>query len=125
MHLFQVLLRPGASSDPLSDSGAVFVADRFSWFAALVPPLWALVYGLWVELFIWIGAMALLGVLDLVLGGEATFWFYALSAIWVGYEASTIRVAALRRKQFQSVGDLVAQNEIAAEINWIKKETVA
>lgn len=125
MHLFQVLLRPGASSDPLSDSGATFVADNFSWFAALVPPLWAIVHGLWLELIIWIGAMVALGAVDLVMGSEASFWFYVLSAVWIGYEASAIRVSALKRKQFHLAGDLIASDEIFAEMEWMKREAVA
>jgi len=122
MSLVQVLLRPGANPDPLAESGAVFVPERFVWFAALLPPLWALVHGLWIELVIWIAAMALLWGLDLFLGGETTFWLYVLGSIWIGFEASAIRVSALERKQFLRAGDLVSSDEISAEMEWMKRK---
>ena len=122
MSLVQVLLSPGANPDPLANSGAVFVPERFSWFAALLPPLWAIVHGLWVELIIWVAAMAVLGGIDLFLGSEATFWLYVLGATWVGFEASAIRVAALERKQFQRAGELISSDEISAEMEWMKRK---
>lgn len=38
----------------------VAVADRFSWFAALFPPVFALFNGLWLLLIFWVALVALL-----------------------------------------------------------------
>ena len=42
----------------------VAVADRFSWFAALFPPVFALFNGLWLLLVFWVALVALLALLD-------------------------------------------------------------
>lgn len=120
MSLYQVLKRPQDSFDPASESGAVFIEDRFSWGAALFPPLWALFHGLWLELIVWIAAMVALVGLDMILG-DVSATLYLLGALLLGFEAANIRAAALRRKGFHPEGDLIASGEDLAELAWLQR----
>lgn len=121
MSLYQVLQRPEGVVDPLPNSGAVFIKDRFSWLAGLLPPVWAIVHGLWLELVIWIAAMIALGAASMIIGDEAVFWLNVLVAILIGLEATNIRTAALRRKGYQPLGDIIAGAEDLAEMEFIKR----
>lgn len=125
MSIFQVMQRPGGAIDPLIDSGAVFIEDRFSWFATLLPPLWAVAYGLWLELFIWIAAMVALSGVAYLFGDELSFWLYVLVSLFIGYEAGAIRAKAYARKGFTPAGDIVAGGQDLAEMEWLKQRTVA
>jgi len=91
------------------------VPERFSWLAFLLPPVFALVGGLWLELVAWLVAVMLLGAAAPVVGGTAAFSIYVLLAIWIGFEAPALRAAALRRRGFRHLADLVAPDpELAA-----------
>lgn len=125
MSLFQVLQRPGDWVDGQMDSETEIIEDKFSWGATLLPPLWIIAHGLWLELFVWLTAMILLGVASLVIGGEAIFGLYVLSAFWLGYEASSIRVGALQRQRFRLSGDMIAVDAELAEMDWIKRKGAA
>ena len=125
MSVFQVLQRPPGDFDPANESGAVFIEDRFSWFAALLPPVWALVHGLWIELIIWIVGMVALYGLNFLIGDEAVFYLYLLSAFFIGYEAANIRASALSRRGCTLAGDIVAGGEDLAEMEWLKQRAGA
>lgn len=120
MSLYQVLQHPLGVEVSSDESGARFIQERFSWSAALIPPLWAMVHGLWLELLIWITAMLLLVGVDRMLGEEVSFWLYVLCAIFIGFEAANIRASALRRKGFRLAGDIIAPSEDIAEMTWLK-----
>jgi hypothetical protein len=110
------ILTPPDSTDPLKTQ---LIRDRFSWGAALVPPLWMLAHHLWLETFGWcVGALAI-AVLGLYLGGNAAVWLYVLYAAWTGFAASDLRVSALRRKGYAQTGTRIAQDEMAAERDWL------
>jgi len=53
------------------DEAPAVVPDRFSWFAALLPPLYGLVHGLWLGLVLWVLAVAAIVAGGLWLGAEA------------------------------------------------------
>ena len=96
------------------------VADRFSWSAALVPPLHALAHGLWLMLALWVTKVVALGVASLWIGGEAAFWCYVLLAIWLGFAASEFH----RRKAEQAgafAGDWIADDADAATVAYLKQ----
>jgi hypothetical protein len=101
--LFSVYARP--------DAAPVVVADRFSWFAALLPPFYAIVHGLWLALAGWIVGVVVLCVLSGWLGGGAAFWLYVLGAILSGLEAPTLRRRRLARRGWAWRGDVVAIDE--------------
>jgi hypothetical protein len=92
------------------------VPERFSWFAALLPPMFALAHGLWLELVGYIVAVGLLGLASTQIGGDAAFWIYIVFALWIGYEAPSFRAAALRGRGWRYRTDVVAPTEDLAEI---------
>jgi len=121
MSIYHVLYRPLAIKDPAIESGALFIEERFSWFAALLPPLWAIAHGLWIELIIWIVLMAALVALSFGIGDEAGFWLYVLGASLLGFEAATVRLRALERRGYQPMGEMVASGEDIAEMEWVRR----
>ncbi len=93
MTLYSVYARP--------DQAPAVVADRFSWFAALLPPVFALLHGLWLLLFAWVAIVLGTGVIGSFLGWDAAFWTYVLLALLIGFEAPTFRRVKLGRKGWQ------------------------
>ena len=98
------------------------VADRFSWFAALLPPVYALVHGLWLMLLGWVVAVAAVVALGWYGGGEAAFWTYILGAILIGFEAGTAHRRALRHRGFAYAGDYLATEPELAIVEALKRK---
>lgn len=97
------------------------VADRFSWSAALLPPVHALVNGLWLMLFVWLaGTAAILG-LGLWIGADAAFWCYVLFALLLGFEASTFRRIRLGRRGWTHRTEIVAAGEDLALVEYLRR----
>lgn len=96
------------------------VADRFSWFAALLPPVYALVHALWLELVVFVIAAVLLSAAASAIGDDAAFWIYVVLALWFGFEAPSLRASALRRRGWRHRADVVATSEDAAQIEGIR-----
>jgi hypothetical protein len=92
------------------------VPDRFSWLAALLPPLFALLHGLWLELVVYVIAVVLLGAAAPTFGGTAIFWIYVAFALWIGFEAPAMRRSALRRRGWRFRSDIVAASSDMAEL---------
>ena len=89
----------------------VTVPERFSWTAAIVPPLFAVLNGLWLLLIFWIALVAGLAYVSRVIGDDAAFWLYVLVAVFMGFEAP-----AFRRRQIVMgfvEHDLVGQPRLA------------
>lgn len=95
------------------------VPDRFSWFAALLPPLYALVHGLWLALAGYVLAVLALVVAARWIGGDATGWLYVIMAVFIGFEAATLRRVALGRRGYAYGGECVAPAEDAAAAAWL------
>ena len=82
----------------------VAVPERFSWFAALLPPFHALAHRLWDQLgFFVLGAGALI-VAARYLGPDATIWLYILLALACGFAAPSAQRRALKRRGFAPLG---------------------
>lgn len=101
------------------------IPERFSWLAALLPPAFALVHGLWLELLAFIAAVALLAVAALWLGGAAGFWLYVLFAVLLGFEAPSLRRAALKRKGWTYRTEIVAPAGDLAQVAWLQRTGAA
>lgn len=125
MPLYQVMQRPHGSVDPFSESGAVFIKDRFSWSAALLTPIWAIYNGLFLETGIWVVLTLVLIGLATILNNPALVWAYPCFALLVGYEAPNILAAGLRRRGFVPGGDIVANSADVAEMEWMKRGATA
>jgi hypothetical protein len=121
MPLFQVMRRPHGTSDPHTESGAVFIRDRFSWSAALFTPVWMLYEGLILETGIWFVGVLVLGGISAFFDNPAIWLAYPGIALLVGFEAPNILVAGLRRRGFTPVGDIVANSADLAEMEWMKR----
>lgn len=99
------------------------VPDCFSWFAAILPPVYAIAHGLWLGLLGFV-----VGVLVLVLaanwiGDGASFALYLLFAIYAGFEATSFRRAALSRRGWHYRAELLASAPDLAERDWLARST--
>ncbi len=118
MTLYSVFERP-------DDIVPVVVPEKFSWFAALLPPVYALVHGLWLGLVLYVAALIALVSATTWIGGEAGFWLYVLFAIAIGFEASSLRRRALRHRGFAWHGDVVAAADDLALLAHFQSRTPA
>ena len=98
----------------------IAVADRFSWSAALLPPVHALVHGLWVMLGLWVVKLAVLAALSLWIGGGTALWLYVLLAAWFGFAAAGFA----RRKAERAgtyAGEWIAADADAALVSYLSR----
>jgi hypothetical protein len=112
MAIYSIFTRDG---DPAPQA----VGDRFSWFAALLPPVYALVHSLWWGLLGWIAGTAAIVALGFVIGSDAAFWLYVLLALLFGLEAASLRRVALGRRGHAYRGERLATREEEAELFWL------
>lgn len=71
------------------------IPESFSWFAALLPPVFLLRHGLYLECAAWAVKLVVLVLLSRVIGGDAAFVLYLLVALWFGLAAAGLRRHAL------------------------------
>ncbi|KQN73667.1 DUF2628 domain-containing protein [Devosia sp. Leaf64] len=98
MTLFALYRSPDATALPAA------VAERFSWFAALLPPVHALVHRLWDQLGLFVISAGLVVLAGRFLGSETAFWLYLLFAVAFGVAAPGARRRALERREFKEAG---------------------
>ena len=99
----------------------VFVKDGFHWMAALVPPLWLLVKGLWLELAVYMVATGL--VVWLLTSAEANTLssaFLAIVQIVFGFEAGALYSAALERRGWRVVGTVAGRDREDCERRFLE-----
>jgi hypothetical protein len=99
----------------------VAVPERFSWTAAIVPPLFALLNGLWLLLIFWVALVAGLAYVSRVIGDDAAFWLYVLVAVFMGFEAPAFRRDGLLARGFVWRGDIVSSGEDLAARDYLLK----
>jgi len=112
--VFNVYEPPTVARDRLDRATElVFVRDGFSWLAAIVPALWFLVKGLWLELLVFLGIAA-----AITWGIEATGALAELSGmlllilqIVIGFEGGAIQGAALERRGWRLVGTVTGHDQ--------------
>jgi hypothetical protein len=97
----------------------VAVSERFSWAAALFPPLFALFNGLWLLLIFWIALVLGLAYVSRVIGDDAAFWLYVLVAVFMGFEAPAFRRDGLLARGFVWRGDIVSSAEDLAARDYL------
>lgn len=100
----------------------IAVADRFSWSAALLPPVHALVHGLWLLLAGWVVGTLAIAALSVWIGGEAGFWLYVLFAVLIGFEAPAFRRVKAARTGNAYQGDYIAAAEDLALVEYMKQQ---
>ena len=106
--------KPGKTDLPAA------IPETFSWFAALLPPLFLLAHGLWLELVAWVLAVLALLVLSGFIGDEAAFALYLLGAAWLGFAASSLRRHALQWRGWTHRGERVALSADMAQLEAIR-----
>lgn len=111
--------RPGADLAP------PVVPDKFSWLAALLPPVFLLLHGLWLALLGFILALVALYVAAFWIGGGTALWLYLLLALYLGFEAHNLRRPALRRRGLQHRGEVVAPAGDMAQLAWLQRRSDA
>ena len=89
-----------------SDTGALpqAVPEKFSWYAALLPPVHALAHQLWGQLVLFVLGIAALVLAAPYVGADAVIWLYILLAIACGFAAPGARQRALKRRGFSAAG---------------------
>lgn len=92
------------------------IPEAFSWFAAILPPVFLLSHGLWLELVAWLLKLVALVVLARLVGGDAAFALYLTIAIWLGFAASGLRRHALAWRGWTHRGDRVATSVDMAQL---------
>jgi hypothetical protein len=97
------------------------VADRFSWLAALLPPVYALAHGLWLVLLGWVVAVVGFAVLGRWIGEDAATGFYILAAILFGFEAQRLRGTKLVRTGWSYRTDVFAADSDLAAVDYLKQ----
>ncbi len=102
------------------DSAPVAVADRFSVLAALLPPVFALMHGLWLLLIGWALLLVAIAGLSVLAGAEAAFWVYGALVLLIGLEAPTLRRLRLGRLGFRYRAEILAPDEDLAALAWLQ-----
>jgi hypothetical protein len=88
-----------------------FVRDGFSWPAALFGPLWLAAKREWLWLGLYAAAAVLLGLVASLLGG-AELWVVLGNvglALFLGFEASTLRRISLERRNWTELGTVTGR----------------
>lgn len=96
------------------------IPEKFSWLAALLPPVFLAVHGLWLELVAWLLAVVALIVLSGFIGDEAAFLLYVLGSVWLGLAASGLRQHALAWRGWTHRGERVALSADMAQLEAIQ-----
>lgn len=98
----------------------VAVPEAFSWLAAILPPVFLLAHGLWLEVVAWVLAVAALVMLAGIIGDDTAVLLYLLGAIWLGFSASSLRRYALRQRGWRQRGERVALNAELAQLEALR-----
>jgi len=106
--------KPGRRDLPAS------IPEKFSWFAAILPPVFLVSHGLWLELVAWLLKVVALVVLSGFIGGDASCALYLLVAIWFGFAAPGFRRHALQWRGWTHRGERVAVSADLAQLEALR-----
>lgn len=116
MPSFAIYVRPDGPA--AFDSDAEVVADRFSFAAFLLPPVWCAWHRLWGALAVVVAAVAALVVLAWAINTTTALWLAVLAAALLGWESSSVRERALKARGWVWRADLRAASTDEAEARW-------
>jgi hypothetical protein len=94
------------------------IADRFDWFAFLLPPLWAVWHGLWIILAGQVLAVALTALWSPLAMAPAV----AGLALIAGFEGGAVRRAELGLRRWREAGAVEARSPEGAEELFLRGE---
>ncbi|MBI4922209.1 MAG: DUF2628 domain-containing protein [Devosia nanyangense] len=119
MTLYSIFEKPQGKA--ATGRAPVAVAERFSWLAALLPPIFALLNGLWLLGVFWVALVLGLAYIGRVIGADAAFWLYVLVAVFMGFEAPAFRRDGLVARGFVWRGDMIAGGADLAERDFLAR----
>ena len=96
------------------------VPEKFSWLAALLPPVFLALHGLWLELVAFVLAFVALVLATRVVGDDATFLLYVLGVVWLGLAAPGLRRHALQWRGWSHRGERVALSAELAQLEALR-----
>lgn len=95
---------------------AVFVEDRFAWWALLIGPLWAMLRGMPVVALLAVAVWAaVVGAAATFLGSPGAVVFYALLSLWFAFEARALKRWSLSRRRWRMTAIVHASARAEAE----------
>lgn len=115
MKLFAIFAKP--ESQRFDDEALPIraVAQKFSWYAFLLTPFWAIHRRLLKAFMIWLGVTLAILVLASLVQFEA-FWPLLLLGLWFGFEAAQFQSEAALGNEEVATTYLLATNQLEAEI---------
>lgn len=129
---YTVYAPPNAAGDPAERAERlVFVKEGFRWWAALLPAVWLLVKGLWLELAVCLGVIAAItwGLPKLGANDEAAGLVLLIAQVILGFEAATLEGAALERRGWREIGLIEGRNLAEAErrflVGWLPSQAAS
>ena len=108
-----------------ADPAPPVVPEKFSWLAALLPPVFMLYHGLWLALLGFLLVLVALYFAASWVGSGAVVWLYLLVAFYLGFEAHNLRRAALRRRGFRHRAELIAPAADLAQLTWLQRRSAS
>ncbi|MGB3338232.1 MAG: DUF2628 domain-containing protein [Devosia sp.] len=96
------------------------IPEKFSWFAAILPPGFLAVHGLWLELVAWLLKLVAVVVLSGFIGDDAAALLYVLGAVWLGFAAPGLRRHALQWRGWTHRGECVALSADLAQLEALR-----
>jgi hypothetical protein len=116
------VLRPSVGVGLEALDRTVFIADKFSWPAFFLGPIWLLYRRLWLALLLTVLAIAALAIV-IATGWLRTDaeWIYVAIAALLGFEGARMREAALARRGFMVADVITARNRSEAESLYFRR----
>ncbi|MCK8787295.1 DUF2628 domain-containing protein [Roseomonas sp. NAR14] len=108
---------PGPAAGPAPPAAVVeplLVPERFTWLAALFPPLWLLAHALWLPLLGYLALAGAIGILGALLVPAILPWAGIALHLLVGAEAQDLRRWRLGRRGWRAAGVVVARDADSA-----------
>jgi hypothetical protein len=117
MTVYSIFEKPQGKA--AKDRAPIAVAERFSWLAMLLPPVFALLNGLWLLLLFWLALVIGLAYAGRIIGPDAAMGLYVVVAVFLGFEAPALRRDGLLFRGFQWRGDIIAPAEDLAQRDFL------
>jgi len=99
------------TGSPVAPGRVALVPEGFSWWAAILPPLWLLWHRQWLALVLFLALWVLLG---LLLPNAIEGWVMLALHLLLGWHAQDIRRWTARRQGLSEIAVIAAPDEDAA-----------
>lgn len=129
MTVYSVYEPPGEDADLEARLGRIaFVKDGFSWLALVIPILWLIYQRMWLELVVFLAAIALI---PWLLGTDPyarqlAWWLSLGLTVLFAFEANDLRGWSLRRRGYRFVGAAAGPDRTEAErsffTSWLPRQ---